>query len=276
MRGRPSPPRLPAGYGGTRLPTAAAAGLALWCIGFVFETVGDYQLSRFKADPARRELTETGSLIAGVPVLERTVVEVGVEFSRFEQFREDQAGVPLARSLAPRPRLLMLDEPSMGLSPLLVEEITRWIQRTRKIGPSDLREILQSSDMLQKLVLSGLEVLPEMQREAARVAAVIGSEFRVGELQALLGSEVDPVSLSSHLRGLAAAQIIHLSETGVDARYAFQQSLVRDILYNSLPFERRRDLHRRMADYLSAPQAARTAAHHRAFFHFKFPPLRGV
>ena len=38
-----------AGFG-----AAAAAGLALWCIGFVFETVGDYQLSRFKANPARR------------------------------------------------------------------------------------------------------------------------------------------------------------------------------------------------------------------------------
>lgn len=32
----------------------AAAGLALWCLGFFFETVGDYQLSRFRSDAARR------------------------------------------------------------------------------------------------------------------------------------------------------------------------------------------------------------------------------
>lgn len=32
----------------------AIAGLALWCLGFLFETVGDYQLSRFKADPENR------------------------------------------------------------------------------------------------------------------------------------------------------------------------------------------------------------------------------
>lgn len=39
----------------------AAGGLLLWCLGFVFETVGDYQLSRFKADPARRgQVLDTG------------------------------------------------------------------------------------------------------------------------------------------------------------------------------------------------------------------------
>jgi steroid 5-alpha reductase family enzyme len=32
----------------------AMAGVALWCLGFCFETVGDYQLSRFRADPTRR------------------------------------------------------------------------------------------------------------------------------------------------------------------------------------------------------------------------------
>lgn len=32
----------------------AASGLALWCLGFFFETVGDFQLSRFKADSSRR------------------------------------------------------------------------------------------------------------------------------------------------------------------------------------------------------------------------------
>lgn len=39
----------------------AAGGLLLWCLGFFFETVGDYQLSRFKADPARRgQVLDTG------------------------------------------------------------------------------------------------------------------------------------------------------------------------------------------------------------------------
>jgi steroid 5-alpha reductase family enzyme len=39
----------------------AYAGLTLWCIGFFFETVGDFQLSRFKADPEKRgKILNTG------------------------------------------------------------------------------------------------------------------------------------------------------------------------------------------------------------------------
>jgi len=38
-----------------------AAGVALWCIGFVFETGGDWQLARFKADPGNRgRVLDTG------------------------------------------------------------------------------------------------------------------------------------------------------------------------------------------------------------------------
>ena len=32
----------------------AAVGLCMWCVGFFFESVGDYQLSQFKADSANR------------------------------------------------------------------------------------------------------------------------------------------------------------------------------------------------------------------------------
>lgn len=39
----------------------AIGGLALWCLGFYFETVGDYQLSRFKANPQLRgQVLNTG------------------------------------------------------------------------------------------------------------------------------------------------------------------------------------------------------------------------
>ena len=99
--------------------------------------------------------------------------------------------------------------------------------------------------MLQKLILSRLESLPEGAREAARAAAVAGSEFRYGEVQALLQDSVDPVTLSAHLRLLVDAQLVSPVEAGVDARYAFQQELVRDVLYNSHAFR-------------AAPRAARS------------------
>jgi steroid 5-alpha reductase family enzyme len=45
-------------YGGLHLEgvlwVALAAGVLLWCVGLFFEAVGDWQLTRFKADPANR------------------------------------------------------------------------------------------------------------------------------------------------------------------------------------------------------------------------------
>ena len=39
----------------------ALAGMALWVVGFLFETIGDFQLARFRSDPARRgRILDTG------------------------------------------------------------------------------------------------------------------------------------------------------------------------------------------------------------------------
>lgn len=43
------------------VPVLAWGGVALWCVGIVFEWVGDWQLARFKADPANRgHVLDTG------------------------------------------------------------------------------------------------------------------------------------------------------------------------------------------------------------------------
>ena len=44
----------------------------------------------------------------------------------------------MGRGLMSKPKLLLLDEPSMGLSPLLVEEIFRIIEEINKQGMSIL------------------------------------------------------------------------------------------------------------------------------------------
>lgn len=143
----------------------------------------------------------------------------------------------------------IIHEQSNG-SPLFVEEISRWIKQTYQIDQASLKSILQGSDILQKLVLSSLESLPESQREIARLASVVGLEFRRSEVEALLEGALDPVTLSSHLHSLTQSRLIDLREASVDPRYAFEQTIFRDILYTSLPFERRRELHARMAEHL--------------------------
>ena len=46
----------------------------------------------------------------------------------------EQQMLALARALMGRPRLLLLDEPSMGLAPLMVKEVFREIQKMRDLG----------------------------------------------------------------------------------------------------------------------------------------------
>jgi len=143
----------------------------------------------------------------------------------------------------------IIHEQSNG-SPLFVEEISRWIKRSHTIDESRLKEILQTSDILQKLVLSRLESLPEGQREVARLASVIGVEFRNSEVKTLLPETIDPTTLHSYLNDLKDAHLITVSEYGMDRQYTFIQPIFREILYTSLPFERRRELHARMAKHL--------------------------
>ena len=142
----------------------------------------------------------------------------------------------------------IIHEQSNG-SPLFIEEISGWIKRTYHIDQAGVKSVLQSSDILQKLVLSTLESLPEAQREVMRLASVVGVEFRRSEVEALADG-LDPVTLSNYLHSLTQSSLIDLSEAGVDRRYTFEQTIFRDIIYTSLPFERRRDLHALMASYL--------------------------
>lgn len=73
--------------------------------------------------------------------------EVYALFPRLKQRRRQQAGtlsggerqmLALGRALMGKPRLLMLDEPSLGLAPLIVREIFRIIAALRQRGVSIL------------------------------------------------------------------------------------------------------------------------------------------
>ena len=150
-----------------------------------------------------------------------------------------------------------------GGNPLFIDEITRLLQRTQNIEIDDLTHILKNSDTMQKLVLSSIEILPASQRQVLKAAAIIGNEFRVGEIKALLQETIDPTTISLSLRGLADERFIVLLESGVNARYIFRQPLVKDILYDNQPFDSRREMHARLADYLDAPASQRRSIHNK-------------
>lgn len=140
-------------------------------------------------------------------------------------------------------------------NPLFIEELCAWLRRT---GRRELLEGLRSSVVLQELILSRLDALSPPEREVARVAAIVGHEFRRTDLLPLLPSPFVE-QLSSALEGLQTARFILLQEQllqETQAHYAFRQTLVRESLYAAQSAARRRALHRRLAVALQAQHAA--------------------
>jgi branched-chain amino acid transport system ATP-binding protein len=122
--------------------------------------------------PERRELftemTVEDNLILGAytrwsdrPAVQRDLADVYVRFPRLSERCKQLAGtlsggerqmLALGRAMMAKPRLLLLDEPSLGLAPLIVREIFRIVMGLRELGVSILlveqnaRAALESAD----------------------------------------------------------------------------------------------------------------------------------
>ncbi|MCL2617018.1 MAG: ABC transporter ATP-binding protein [Defluviitaleaceae bacterium] len=90
-----------------------------------------------------RENLEMGNYTQSAADMEERIEQVYERFPRLKERRKQNAGtmsggeqqmLAIGRALMSKPRLLMLDEPSMGLAPLLVEQIFGIIRELNSSG----------------------------------------------------------------------------------------------------------------------------------------------
>ncbi len=102
---------------------------------------------RLFRDMTVRENLELGAVLRGGESLEEDFEKVHTLFPRLYERRDQLAGtlsggeqqmVAMGRALMSRPRLLLMDEPSMGLSPALVQQNFRIIKEVHESGVSVL------------------------------------------------------------------------------------------------------------------------------------------
>ena len=128
----------------------------------------------------------------------RAMDEVFALFPRLAERRRQAAGtlsggerqmLAMGRALMARPRLLMLDEPSLGLAPLIVREIFAIIVRLRAAGASILlveqnaRAALEVADTAYVLE-GGLVTLSGPARELAGDRRVVETYLGLAESEA--------------------------------------------------------------------------------------------
>jgi branched-chain amino acid transport system ATP-binding protein len=123
------------------------------------------------------ENLELGSLVRGKANRVRNLEKVVGIFPRLKERFTQSAGtlsggeqqmLAIGRGLMSEPELLIMDEPSLGLSPLLVEEMFALIQRINREGQSIL---LMEQNAVQTLAIAHRGYIIENGRVAMQGAA---------------------------------------------------------------------------------------------------------
>ncbi len=124
-----------------------------------------------------RENLELGGLVRGTARRARNLERVVEIFPRLaERFSQaagtlsggEQQMLAIGRGLMGEPELLILDEPSLGLSPLLVEEMFTLVERINREGQSVL---LMEQNAMQTLAIADRAYIIENGRIAMQGAA---------------------------------------------------------------------------------------------------------
>jgi adenylate cyclase len=126
-------------------------------------------------------------------------------------------------------------------NPLFLEELLHAVRNQPTSGG-----VATLPDSLSGLMLARVDRLDERSRSILRVAAVIGQRFPLGVLQSIHPTD----QVIQHLTGLDAQALTALERLHPERVHLFRHALMQEVIYQSLLYARRRDLHRRIGEYL--------------------------
>jgi len=126
-------------------------------------------------------------------------------------------------------------------------------------------------DTLEGVVLSRIDQLPVEEQLTVKVASVIGRSFLLRALQAVLPGSVPSDELTARLDHTGRRRLTEQEAVDPEPGYAFQHAVTRDVAYDTLLFEQRRELHHGVAGWLESAYAELLAPHYPLLaFHWHF------
>jgi len=150
-------------------------------------------------------------------------------------------------------------------NPFFIEELVKSLRETGTLRQEGERWVLNRTldeivvpDTVQGVLMSRIDRLEEGPRSALQLAAVIGREFterlldRIADLRA---------GTSDALRALQAVELISQKALYPELAFMFKHALAQDVAYGSLLLQRRRVLHRRVAEAIEKMYADRLGEH---------------
>jgi class 3 adenylate cyclase/tetratricopeptide (TPR) repeat protein len=142
-------------------------------------------------------------------------------------------------------------------NPFFIEEVLHTLlENNRLIREGDSYRLVGRPEQtvvpetIQEVLMARLDRLQEPAHDLLRVASVIGPTFSAGLLQELLPTYVESLEQQLYLTELSNRGLIYLEAPEPEPRYRFSQPLIQEVIYESLPFTRRRALHGQVAEML--------------------------
>ncbi len=145
-------------------------------------------------------------------------------------------------------------------NPLFVEEIVNSLIASGTLVPENNHYRLSGDpsaitipDTLQDLLMARIDRLEAPSRDLVQVASVIDRRFPYTILRGIYPYPMSDLEMQDRLNELIRPEdLTRLEHPEPDLVYLFKHALTRDVAYASLPFARRRELHRQVGEFMEA------------------------